>query len=91
MSRNMQNMKGQEVISSLGKDTGPQQTINSSNISKHGAKRDFVDITALVRSVQRAEGNRDCFRRGQIYCDQTDCVWRKYCLDSHQTPKEEER
>lgn len=38
-----------------------------------------------------AEGSRDCFRREQVYCDQTDCVWRKYCLDSHQTPKEEER
>ena len=91
MSRNMQNMKDQEVISSLGKHTGPQPITHKSNVSKHGAKRDFVDITALVRSVQRAEGNRDCFRRGQVYCDQTACVWRKYCLDSHQPPKEEER
>ena len=61
MSRNMQNMKDQEVSSSLGKLTGPQQTISRSNISKHGAKKNFVDIEALVRSVQRAEGNRDCF------------------------------
>jgi len=91
MSRNIQSMKGQEVTSSLGKDTGHQQTINSSNISKHGAKRDFADITALIRSVQRAEGNMDCFRKEQVYCDQTDCVWRKYCLDSHQPPKKEER
>ena len=91
MSGNMQNMKAQEVSSSLGKHTGPQQTTNRSNTNKYGAKRDFADITALIRSVQRAEGNRDCFRRGQVYCDQTDCVWRKYCLDSHQTPKEEER
>lgn len=83
MSKNMQNMKDQEVSSSLGKHTGPQQTINRSNTSKHGAKRNFVDIEALVRSVQRAEGNRDCFRRGQVHCDQTDCVWRPYCLESH--------
>lgn len=91
MSGNMQNMKDQAVSSSLGKHTGPQQTTNGSNTHKYSAKRDFVDIPALIRSVQRAEGNMDCFRRGQVYCDQTDCFWRKYCLDSHQTPKEEER
>jgi hypothetical protein len=82
MSRNMQSMKDQEASSSLGKHTRPQQTTNMSNISKQGVKRDFVDITALVRSVQRSEGNRDCFRRGQFCCDQMDCIWRKYCLES---------
>ena len=91
MSRNIQNMKDQEVSSSLGKHTGPQQTTNSSNISKQNVKRDFVDITALIRSVQRAEGNIDCFRRGQVYCDQADCVWRPYCLESHKTVMEKGR
>ena len=82
MSRDMQNMKDQEVIGTLRKHTGSQPIANRSNTGKHGAKRNFVDIKALVRSVQRAEGNRDCFRRGQVYCDQADCVWRKYCLEN---------
>ena len=42
--------------------------------------RDLVDITALIRSLQRAEGNPDCFRRGKSECPRTDCAWRAYCL-----------
>jgi len=91
MSRNIQHMKDEKTSGNLGKHTGPQQTTNGTNTSKYGAKRNFVDITALIRSVQRAEGNRDCFRRGQVYCDQTDCVWRPYCLESHQTVMEKGR
>ena len=82
MSRDMQNMKDQEDISSLRKHTESQPITHRSNIGEYGAKRDFVDITALVRSVQRSEGDRDCFRRGQFCCDQMDCIWRKYCLES---------
>jgi hypothetical protein len=44
-------------------------------------KTDFLDRTALIRSIQRAEGNPDCFRRGQVDCDQMDCAWRNYCLE----------
>ena len=42
----------------------------------------FLDIKNLIRSVQRAEGNPDCFGRGQASCDQTECAWRPYCLKS---------
>jgi len=42
--------------------------------------QDFLDITELVRSLQRTEGNEDCFRRGHQNCEQTDCAWRTYCL-----------
>jgi len=51
-----------------------------------GAIRNFVDITALIRSIQLAEGNRDCFRRAEEYCDQTGCSWYRYCLETHKAP-----
>ena len=38
-------------------------------------KNSFLDMTELIRSIQRAEGNPDCFGRGQGYCDRLDCVW----------------
>ena len=44
-------------------------------------RKDFLDLTALVRSIQYAEGLADCFRQLQGSCDQWDCTWRKYCLD----------
>lgn len=40
----------------------------------------FLDITALIRSIQRAEGNIDCFRRQKVNCDQIHCDWRPYCF-----------
>ena len=44
------------------------------------AKENFIDIQKLVRSIQRAEGNPDCFQRGQEVCDQLECIWRTLCL-----------
>lgn len=53
---------------------------------KHTAKKsdlakDFLDVTRLIRSIQRAEGNIDCFRMAQSHCDQLDCNWRTYCRE----------
>ena len=45
---------------------------------------DKVYTSALIRSIQRAEGNPDCFRQAQGCCDQFDCTWRKYCLEDVQ-------
>jgi len=45
----------------------------------------FKDITGLVRSIQRAEGNADCFRRNGENCDRLDCFWRKCCLKKTDT------
>jgi hypothetical protein len=39
-----------------------------------------VDVTAMIRSLQRTEGMIDCFRRGLSDCDQLECAWRQYCL-----------
>ncbi len=35
----------------------------------------------IIRSIQRAEGNFDCFGTAQAgVCDQMNCLWRKDCL-----------
>ena len=47
-------------------------------------EKDFLDSIALIRSIQRAEGNPDCFRKAQGGCDQFECTWRKYCLEDVQ-------
>ena len=43
--------------------------------------KDFLDISKLIRSIQRAEGNPDCFHNFKGHCDQLDCAWRAYCLE----------
>jgi hypothetical protein len=42
----------------------------------------YVDLVKLVRSLQRAEGNLDCYRRGRQQCDRIDCAWRDHCLEA---------
>jgi hypothetical protein len=49
----------------------------TANAPRH---RDYVDITAMIRSLQRTEGFADCFRTGLSDCDQIECAWRRYCL-----------
>jgi hypothetical protein len=34
----------------------------------------------LIREIQRAEGNFDCFGTAREYCDQEDCCFREDCL-----------
>jgi hypothetical protein len=58
-----------------------EKLLKKKPMKARAAKKDFSDLTALIRSIQRAEGNPDCFRRSPGYCDQLDCVWRKYCLE----------
>lgn len=41
---------------------------------------DYVNLVNLVRSIQRAEGNIDCYRRGRQECDRMSCAWRNHCL-----------
>lgn len=36
--------------------------------------------TDLIRAIQRAEGNFDCFGSATDYCDQLNCAWRGDCL-----------
>jgi hypothetical protein len=53
----------------------------SNHIESRSEKKSFLDIVTLIRSIQRAEGNIDCFQMGMIDCDQVDCKWRSFCLE----------
>ena len=44
------------------------------------SKRNYVDMVNLIRSIQRAEGNIDCYRRGRQQCDRMKCTWRDHCF-----------
>ncbi len=39
-----------------------------------------VDKADLIRAIQRAEGNADCYAIGGHECDQVNCLWRKDCM-----------
>jgi hypothetical protein len=43
--------------------------------------KNFLNLPRLIRSLQRAEGNIDCFGRKDD-CEVLDCAWRAYCLNS---------
>jgi hypothetical protein len=34
----------------------------------------------LIRAIQIAEGNFDCYGRSDGSCDRWDCLWRDQCL-----------
>jgi hypothetical protein len=69
-------MQDQDCLKSTQKIMGNAST----NAKGQNIEDDSIDITLLIRSLQRVEGNFDCFRRAKEYCDQTDCCWREYCL-----------
>jgi len=79
-STGTENLKGSEEIATASAfDTKPDVE-----------KKSFLDITTLIRSIQRAEGNADCFQRGIIDCDQVDCQWRSFCLEGHSVLKKDQ-
>jgi len=39
----------------------------------------------LIRQIQKAEGNFDCFGTAQDYCDQWNCCFREDCLSSEKS------
>jgi len=49
-----------------------------------GSSNNSLDITRLIRSVQRIEGNPDCFGKADGNCNRFDCAWREYCLKEAQ-------
>lgn len=51
------------------------QTRNQTKI-----KTNFLDVVTLIRSIQRAEGTPDCYRREAGECERLDCVWRNHCI-----------
>jgi len=75
--------KDQKSLNSTGNLRGSEEiaTASTSKTGPEVEKKSFLDITTLIRSVQRAEGNTDCFQKGIIDCDQVDCTWRSFCLE----------
>ena len=48
-----------------------------------GINTQKLDKPALIRAIQRQEGNFDCFgSAGSGFCDQVGCLWREDCLPS---------
>jgi len=47
---------------------------------KLGIKAKAVKKSNLIRQIQRAEGNFDCFGTAVDYCDQWKCCCREDCL-----------
>ncbi len=51
----------------------------------HGISPEQMDITELVRAIQRAEGNSTCFATDpERKCDQLNCLWRSDCFAESQ-------
>ena len=65
-------------------------TVSSSKPGPDVNKKSFLDITTLIRSIQRAEGKPDCFQKGIVDCDQLDCKWRSFCLEEQPVLKKDE-
>ena len=49
-----------------------------------GARSSHLKKADLIREIQKAERNSDCFGRTQNYCDQWDCGFREDRLPSNE-------
>ncbi|UCF01529.1 MAG: Rho termination factor N-terminal domain-containing protein [Deltaproteobacteria bacterium] len=45
-----------------------------------GIKAANLRKAEMIRAIQTAEGNFDCFGTAVGYCDQVNCLFRKDCL-----------
>ena len=61
----------------------PRQ-IKVANRIDAGSSDNFPNLTHFIRSIQRIEGNPDCFGTAAGSCDRPDCLWREYCLKETQ-------
>lgn len=41
-------------------------------------EKDYLDVVTLIRSIQRSEGDPDCFRRTSEDCGHQACEWQLY-------------
>lgn len=47
---------------------------------KMGIDTRNVTMTELIRAIQRAEGNKDCYMSAQVLtCSEKSCLWREDC------------
>lgn len=48
---------------------------------KRGVEPGLMEKTGLIRAIQRAEGNLECYGTAtEIECEQEDCLWREDCF-----------
>jgi hypothetical protein len=48
--------------------------------TERGIKAGRMKKEELIRAIQRAEGNRDCFgEAAHVHCGQTGCLWYGDC------------
>ena len=71
---------------SNSKENKPEDRRMPEPLENRPIQRGYVDITAMIRSLQRTEGFEDCFRTGLSECDQLKCAWRQYCLQKPDKP-----
>ena len=45
-----------------------------------GIRTNNLRKAELIRAIQLAEGNFECFGTAEDYCDQLNCLFRKDCL-----------
>lgn len=46
-----------------------------------GIRHDKMEKGDLIRAIQRAEGNFDCYGTAtEAECDQEECLWREECF-----------
>lgn len=74
-------MEEKSETTALGKITGRKKTDTTIGMASLDDKKSLVNITDLIRSVQRTEGNPDCFKKHKGGCDELECEWRPYCLE----------
>jgi hypothetical protein len=67
-----------------GSISNPIKRMGYKSFPTKGEKRGFLDVKALIRSIQRTEENPDCFGKATDTCDRLDCAWRHYCLEKNQ-------
>lgn len=68
-----------------GQSAAVRQAIEEQRVVKEWhVREDRLDFTELIRSIQRAEGNEDCFRKRRV-CQEMGCSWRPYCLNDPST------
>jgi hypothetical protein len=50
---------------------------------KMGINAGNLNKPKLIKAIQKAEGNQDCYSTPQVQtCGQIDCLWREDCLSS---------
>lgn len=72
-------MSTDQIMNDSGKIVRSEPMIESSIHVKNEKASNYLDIITLIRSIQRSEGNSDCFLKGNSDCDQLNCAWRPYC------------